>query len=223
MATLPTTRLSSLLPMILPFAIGCPEPFALFQARMAAIEFCERTKCWRQIVTMDITENGTSIIPQSSAATIFAFEEATLDGNPLTPTQFTDADPDELSESVATGMSRWITQIAPGEVAIYPFNPGRLRVSCFLKPRNGQLFGTDPTDPMFDAYNVIPAFMFEQNASALASGALARILMTRGEPFADPERAAIEQAKFNAACTSHSASAMKGQQIAPRRTLPRWI
>lgn len=217
-----TTRLSSLLPLILPHVPSCPEPFALHQARMAAITFCEKTRCWRHIVTQDVTENHAKIITLDYA-TIYQFEEATLNGVPLIPTQFTDADPNELSGDNEGGSGRYISQISAGTVGIYPFEAGRLRVSCFLKPRHGQLFGTDTDDPLFDAYNMIPTFMFEQHALALAAGALANIMQTPNEEFTDMDRAQNELAKFIDACNSNFANNMTGQQRAPKRVKARFI
>ena len=222
MPALPTQRLDAVLPLILPYVKHCPEPYALFQLRMAAIEFCERTKCWRNIVTVDLTENHTAIVAPPYS-TIHEFEEAWLGDARLTPTQFTNAEPDELFGRSGGNRAKFITQIAPGEVAVYPFEAGTLKVSVFLKPRQGQQFGTDAADPMFDAFNVIPAFLFDQNAMDLASGALARIMLTPDEPFSDPARAAFHDAAFKAACAGSFASSIKGQQNAPIRVKPNWM
>ena len=222
MTALPTTRLSALLPLILPFAAHCPEPYALLQARLAAIEFCEKTRCWRHVVSKAMTANNSTLIAPITA-TIFEFEAVTFDGNPLDPIQYTEADPDALAEVAQTGEPKWITQVAPGEVAVFPFKAGTLRASVFLKPRHGQRFGVDADDPLHDAYNVIPEFLFAQYATSLADGALARILMTQGEPFFDPQRAAIHASAFRDACAIKSNSHVRGQQRGPVRTKARWI
>jgi hypothetical protein len=222
MPALPTTRLSSLLPLVLPFAKHCPEPFALLQARLAAIEFCEKTRCWRHVATVEMVANHTAFVAPTHS-TIFEFEDATFDGNPLAAIQYTEATPDELAEIAGSGRPKWLTQISPGEVAVYPFEPGTLRLSMFLKPRHGQLFSTDPDDPLHDAYNVIPDFLFQQHANALADGALARILMCEGEPFFNPQKAAVHDARFGEACGRRSSSHVRSQQRAPIRTKPRWL
>lgn len=222
MPAYPTTRLSELLPLILPHAKHCPEPFALLQARLAAIEFCEKTRCWRHVLTREMTTNH-SVVVAPMTATIFEFEDATFDGSPLTPIQYTEADPDDLLEIANDGEPKWISQIAPGEVAVFPFKAGTLRASVFLKPRHGQLFGTDPLDPLHDSFNVIPDFLFVQHAADLADGALARILFTPDEPFTDPQRAAVHHAAFKKACSNKSGAHVRGQQRAPVRTKPRWI
>lgn len=222
MPALPTTRLSVLLPLILPMAKHCPEPYALLQARLACIDFCEATRCWRHVQSVTMTDNHTAIVAPTHS-TIFEFEEVTWNGLPLDPVDYTEAEPDELAAIAGSGNPRWISQISPGEVGVFPFKPGTLRLSLFLKPRHGQLFGTDADDPLHDAYNVIPEFLFIQHATALADGALARILMTRDEPFFDPQKAAVHDAAFRSALVRKSSSHVRGQQRAPVRTKARWI
>ena len=222
MPAFPTTRLDDLMPLILPHAKDCPEPYAALQARLAAIEFCEKTRCWRHIITVPMTINHSLVVAPMNA-TIHEFEEATFNGQPLTPVQYTEADPTELAETAQSGLPKWITQIAPGEVSVMPFAPGTLRLSVFLKPRHGQMFGVDSDSPLFDAYNVIPEFLFAQHAASLADGALARILMTEGEPFFSPQRAALHGARFKEACDARFSANMRGQQRAPIRTNARWM
>jgi hypothetical protein len=219
---LPVVRTAVFLPIILPQAPGCPRFFAEQAARLAAIEYCERTRCWRHIVTISLATNPQAIVaPEYSA--IHEIEEASFDGQPLTPTQWTDADPDELRDAPQIGKPKYLTQIDHNTVSIYPFAPGTLRASLFLKPRSGQLFGTDPTDPLHDAFNVVPEFLSIQKAEAIADGALARILATPGEQFTDLQRAGFHLERFERACNSAFASHMKTQHRAKIRTNPRWF
>lgn len=222
MTTIQMTAIADLLPYIIPKAPTVPQPFAEFQARLAVIEFCERTRCWRQIVNTTVGTNNTTVIaPQFT--TIHEIEEATINGRLLEPTQFTEAQPDELYGEQAPSQAKYIAQIAPGEVALYPFETGTLRVSCFLKPRHGQSIGADPQNPLADAYNTLPAFMVAQYAEKLAAGALARILATENADFFSPQMAAVYAGQFDEACNRHFSSNMRGQQRAPTRVKPRWI
>lgn len=217
-----TANISELLPYILPKAPTVPLPYAEFQARLAVIEFCERTRCWRQILKTNLTTNGSAMIAPINA-TIHEFEEVTLNGNILTPTQFTEMDPDELTGEESAGPAKYIAQVTPGHVSVYPFETGTLRVSCFLKPQHGQSVGTDATSPLSDAYNVLPKFMVTQYASALADGALYRIMSTNKQDFTDFEMAAVHKAAFDEACNKHFGSNLRGQQRAPVRVKPRWM
>lgn len=217
-----TASVDELMPYILPKVPTVPLPYAQFQARLAAIEFCERTRCWRQVLTSNLTSSkGCMLAPLN--ATIHEFEEATLDGNLLTPTQFTDVEPDELTGGENKGPAKYITQISPGTVSVYPFEKGKLRVSCFLKPRHGQAVGLDQDNPLDDAYNVLPEFMVTQYAEKLADGALWRIMSTNNQPFTDLEMAAVHRQAFENACNTHFGSNLRGQQRAPVRVKPRWM
>lgn len=217
-----TVRLTEFLPYVLPYAPKCPRPTAEFALRRAAKVFCERTRCWRHITTQTLTTQG-SIVVAPSYATIHEFETATLDGAPLTPTQFTDIDPDELTGSTKVGKPEYITQIEPGLVSVYPFAQGLLRVSLFLKPRAGNSFGSDPLDPLHDSFNVVPDFMLIQHADSIASGALALILSVPDQPFTNEEKALFYSAAFEKACGASFQSNIRGQQRAKVRTKPRWF
>lgn len=222
MSYVPMAPISQLLPYILPKAPTVPLPFAEFQARLAAIEFCERTRCWRQIVNSNLNSaKGCVVVP--AGATIHEFETATLNGKPLTATQFTDTNPDELTGEQNEGEAEYITQIVPGTVTVYPFERGKLRLSCFLKPRHGQSIGLDSTNPLADGFNVLPEFMVTQYATALADGALYRIMSTNKQDFTDFEMAAVHKNAFDEACDSHFGSNIRGQQRAPLRVKPRWM
>ena len=217
-----TTNISDLMPYILPRAPTVPLPYAEFQTRLAVIEFCERTRCWRQIIETNVSAQGTAILCPRNA-TIHEFEEATLNGIDLTPVQFTDVQPDELTGEREVGQARYITQVSPGTVSVYPKQQGKLRVSCFLKPVHGQSIGVFDDDPLADEYNVLPSFMVAQYAKALADGALFNIMSTNKQDFTDLDMAAMHKAAFDQACNSHFSANLRGQQRAPLRTRPRFM
>ena len=217
------TPLSDFLPYVLPHVPGCPEPVAEFQLRLAAIEFCERTRCWRHTVQVEVSQNNrTASAPAFS--TIHEFEAATFNGSPLIPTSWTESEPTELTgQDAPTGMPKFITQISPGLVSIMPLRAGTLRLSLFLKPSNGNAFGIDPADPFRDANNVVPAFMLAQHADALAQGALSRLHELPNEAFTNPQKADLCRMRFNRACDTAHAASLKGQQRAPLRTKTHWM
>ena len=47
-------QLTKFLPMVLPHVPECPHGVATFNLRLAAIEFCERTLCWRHLAKVTI-------------------------------------------------------------------------------------------------------------------------------------------------------------------------
>lgn len=217
-----TTRIGAFLPFVLPHLTAAPRPLVELSLRQAAIEFCERTKEWRHIISAAVTEQkATPAAPTYSA--IHQIESATLDGIQLTPISFTEVLTDDLSGSQDQGQPKYITQSTPNEVQVYPFSPGTLRMSVILKPRAGQLFGTDPADPLHDAYNVVPDFLLTQHGETIAYGALARMFIIPGEAWTDADRANFYRVEFEKRTKASQAVSIKGQQRAPIRTKPVWM
>lgn len=217
-----TVDLSDFLGYVLPFAPGCPQPTAERALRSAAIEWCERTNGWRSIATLELAANRQAIVTPFHAV-LHKIEEATFNGAPLIPTLFTESAPEELTAVAETGEPRYLTQVGPNEVSVYPFAPGTLRLSMFLKPREDTLLGLDPDDPLKDAYNVVPAFMLSQHAERLSFGALARLLAIPGQVFSNQQEAQRYRLMFDAACDGTSSAAIKGQQRARLRVKPQWL
>ena len=211
-----TVQLIDFLPMVLPHAPGVPEPVAEFNLRLAAIEFCERTRCWRHILTRTINGQINNLIAPAYAA-IHEFEHASWNGEPLQPVQFSDVAQEDMTAD--QGQPKYITQVAPDSVMLYPpVTTGTLTVSVFLKARGGQEFGGNPDDPLEDAYNVVPKFLHAQHGEPIAYGALARILAIPQQQFTDPKMAAHYADRFRAAMDAKFSANMRGQQRAPRRT-----
>lgn len=214
---MPMIHLKAFLPYVLPFAPGCTDLLATFHLRAAAIEFCERTKCWRVLTSVTLAANGQAMATPETA-TIHLIEEATIDGVELIPVQFTDIGPDELTGNTSAAPPRYITQIEPGKVQVYPFQAGgTLRISAFLKPRADSVYNSNALDPFEDANAVVPDFMLTQDAAAIAAGALAQILAVPGQQFSNDQKAMLYKGTFDLACGARFSRHMRGQQRAPMR------
>lgn len=219
---LPTTDCAEFLHLVLPHCATCPEPVALHLIRRSAIQFCEITKGWRYTTSQALAANNVTLVaPEHSE--IHTIEEATLDGLPLTPVSFLEAKPEQLTGRVLTGVPVEITQVNPGFVQIEPFRAGLLRISMTLKPMSDRLLGTFPGDPLRDARDVVPPFLFSQHAQTIATGALAMILMLPRQPFTDPNKAMMMANDFRMACNTAHSQARPGQQRAPRRVTTHWL
>lgn len=216
------TTMADLLPYIAPHVTTAPDFLIEFQTRLAVIEFCERTRCWRQIKTVATDAKGRARIAPFGA-TVHEFEEAYLGQTKLTPTQFTETDPDALTGLNTGGQAKYISQVNPGEAMVFPAEQGTLKVSCFLKPLQGVNVGTDTADPLKDANNTLPEFMVAQYAEALAAGALYRIMSIPKQDFTDLQMAAVHKQAFEGGCNSHFNSNVRGQQRAPLRVKARFI
>lgn len=209
------THLDGLLPISRPMANGCPSFLLSQAARQAAVEFCERTRCWRHIMRFDAAECISSdVIPLE--AVIWEIERASADGNALTPVQHTDA----TKDGVAVGTPRYISQVNPWGVLVHPFpetGPVNVEMSVFLKPRSDNIVGIDVNNPILDSLNVVPEWMMQQFGERLADGALSRVLMMEGERWYNPERAAYHRALFDSALNRNFRANLRGQQRAPVR------
>lgn len=219
---MPTRKLEDILPHVLPYAPGCPEVLAVQKLRLAAIDLCERTECWRHVLDMTLTAQGQAI-PFPDYATIHRIEHATFNGEDLTPIEYTEVDPTYLADDAPEENPCYITQTETDTLSIIPYRNGTVSLSMFLKPRSGTEYGRVPEDPMHDYLNQIPEFMFTQHAETIAFGALWRILTIPKQPFSDPSTAAFYNGEFMRRASSKSTSGMAGQQKARLRTTPSWV
>lgn len=219
---LPTVPCRDFLHLVLPECQACPDPVATYMIRLAGIEFSQITKGWRHTGSQVMASNNVTLIAPDHTE-IHTIEEATLNGQPLDPVAFLSSDPEQMTGIAQTGQATEISQVEPGAVQINPFQAGTLRYSLTLKPTMARLLATFPNDPLRDAHDVLPAFMFSQHATTIAYGALALILMLPGEPFTDPAKAALKRSMFMQGCNSAHADARMGQQRAPRRNTIHWL
>lgn len=219
---LPDRNLSDLLPYVMPYCEGCPQFHAERMIREATIQFCEISRAWRHTISVTLSAQDQAItLPQYTA--LHEIEAATWEGRALTPVSFIDADPDQLTGQTSAGSPSQITALDPGKLSIYPYAAGTVRVALFLKPARGQALGTDPDEPMHDAYNVAPSFIVEDHAELIADGALSRILMMPNKPYSDPQKAMLLAAKFKMDCDAAATRYLKGKHKAPMRTKARWM
>ncbi|MDP0928506.1 hypothetical protein Q0601_15070 [Paracoccus onubensis] len=204
-------RTAEFLPLILPHCPQCPDFLAEQMARFAAIQFCERSRAWRHITTVDmVAPEGTPVAPDTAA--IHEIEFAKWNGVKLTAVQFS------TIESGEQGRPEYITQVAPNEVTISPFEPGELEISLFLKPLTASEYGVNASDPLFDRFNVVPEFFIKIHGHTIAAGALAEILSIKDEPWTDHREAARYRDQFEGRCDTAFRWNMRGQQRAPIRT-----
>ena len=208
--------LSHFLPLVMPHCSGAPEFVALRNLRLAAIEFCERTRCWRHLTTVEVDFDGQAIAAPMFAA-IHRIERATFEDRRLTPLQFLDVD-ERAVEETEGGQPAYITQSRYDTVRIIPFKEGTLHLSLLLKPVNGELFSTAPDGTTRDYYDEVPEFMWTMHAEPIASGAIARILAQPEKPWTNLDLAMVHAGRFKEAMDTHFAASLRGQHGARHRT-----
>lgn len=216
----PTVNLSEFLPLVQPHAPGASIPAMTQALRGAAIEFCETTRCWRHMATVNITRQSYPLFSPTYAAAIYEFELATFDDeHELTPVQFSDLHAKEFDEP---GVPQYITQTGPDTVSLIPFSSGKLELSLFLKPRHGDEYDLVNGMPE-NTFDTVPKFFHTMHAEVIAAGALARLLMTPNQPFTDHNRAAIFNSQYERRSKQTFNNNVRGQHRARPRIRASWF
>lgn len=206
--------------LVRPHVPSAPVPMIEQTLRLAAIEFCERARAWRQISTVTLTRQGQAIVCPSFAS-IFEIENAEWgEGVHLTPTQYSDLSQAEFSENATP---EYITQVTPDTVSVVPFQEGKLVLSVFLRPRHDREFETNDKGLPEDIYARVPTFLYTQHAEAISFGALARLFIMPGKDWSSAELSGYYRALFTEACDSHFTSNLDGQHNAPLRADAQWF
>jgi hypothetical protein len=205
---------SQFTPYIAPHVPNVSQIALEFMARLAAREFCERTRCWRMNLSVEVTTNEFAIeVPDY--AEIHRVERANWGPIDLAVTQFNDLPADWRLATPAP--PKWLSQAEWGRFILFPFEPGTLSVSVFLKPKAGHDY-TRSGVMLQDYFNQVPDFMLDQFAEPIGSGAVARLLLLPERPWTDPSGAAIHAARFEDACNTHFTANLRGQTRARGRT-----
>lgn len=223
-----TVPLSQFLPLMRPHLPSLPVPLAELQLRLAAIEFCERTRCWRSLIDVTFTgENHQAIVAPDYAAIhdfeFAVFESDDISRRSLTPTQYSEIAPEGLTLYEGSAPDH-ITQVTPNTVTIFPFAAGTVSLSLFLKPRHGQDFANAAnTAPAQDYLNQVPDFLLTQWGEAIAAGALARAFAIPKAEWTNGNLAAMHLARFERYCDTSFAHQIKGQHRARKRMIPQFF
>ena len=212
--------LRDLLPLVLPRVPGCSDLEALQALRLSAIDWCERTRCWRHQATQVLTVQGPTIATPSYGV-VHEVEHAEFNGRQLEPVLWTDVTPEALDGG--TAMAR-LTQSLPDAITLLPFEAGTLTLSLILKPRPAHEHSyAVAAGAVQDAYDQMPDEVLRHQGEALAWGALARLYVQPEAAWANPALAAHHEGKVDERAPLALSRALKGQQRAPLRTKTAWF
>lgn len=213
-------NLNAFLPLVRPHAPGAALPSLTQALRLAAIEFCEQTRCWRHKTTLTVTRQDYPVVAPAYSE-IHEIERAEFEGGVyLTPAEYSDLSFDDFEED---GVPSIITQQGPNTVSILPFQEGKLTCSVFLKPKHGDLYETDTNDRTENWYDTVPDFMLSRYGEAIAAGAASRVLMLPQQTFSDVNMAAVHRAKFDQAIDRVNSANLRGQHRARPRSHASWF
>lgn len=204
------TDLDVFLPYIMPKALGCNEPAAFQAIRLAAIEFCERTRLWRDSDSFAVAPGSCKVVCAPEGAQLFEIESARFDEQQLDPVAIQYLDREVPGwRTKDEGQPKWLTQVERGSVQLVPQGTGTLYLQTILRP-------TDEAEQL-------PDFLATDFRIDIANGALGHILLLPGQTFTDASAAAVYAGKFQARLDSLFNRSIKGQQRAPARAKARFL
>lgn len=187
-------------------APGCSIPTAITNIRLAAIDLCEKSRLWRWDDDFEVVANDTEGISTPYGSVLHELELVQFNGNDLIPTSTTWLDDNMRGwrRGLLTGTPQFVTQTEMNTIRLVPGEDGHVDVFAWLKP-------TQDADEL-------PDFLIDNYAEVVAHGALARILLIKGQPFTDQTLAQGFGALFANKLDALSNKGQTGQQRARRRT-----
>lgn len=196
-----------LLPLIAPYAPAAPIPTIRQHLRLAAVEFCERARVWRDVMRADVPIQPNYQLYDPNFAVIHVIEAAWFDDEALEPMGFAGFSPADLEKE---GPPKYVTQVDPETIAIVPRAAGTLSVTVLLKPP--AVGGT------FD--EALPGIFEYQYGPALAAGTLASLLALPNQTWTNPAEADRQAAKFEREIRRNANANAYGQQRVRQRVRP---
>lgn len=189
-------------------AYGCPRPVIQKAIRNAAIRVCEESRIW---VLEDSAEVGADGILDFSYplgnAEMMEIERLLVDGQPLTPASAIDLDqdfPEWRFGNVPAGLPKFYASLDDDTLRLVPCQPCTANYVLRLKPS--------------EKANDLPDFLYRRHKQTIQHGALAEILMQRGQEWFMPELAAVHENQFNIKLGRTQRLKAQGRQKAAMRT-----
>lgn len=200
-------EIEELLPQVMRLAPSCPEPVAISYLREAARQLCAALPIWRDVDCFTVSHPQYELLSTIGDAEIINIESASLNGSTLKPVALAYLDgrvPGWYSKTEA-GPARYLTQLGPDSVSLYPRASGELSMRLLLRPSTTAL--------------TFPAALVNQHAETVGRGALGRVLSMPNAEWSNPGLAAAHLAFFESKTnTAAQRKAIAGQQNAPVRT-----
>lgn len=194
-------------PLVRPHVLTCPPPTMERAILDAAIEFCSRTFCWRDLDMYPLEGGGCGVrtvkllLPCSGI--LHRIENVWADNDrKLRPVQFNELAHEGAGVYAQTDNDQKIVVLDTPDTC-------NVTISAFLKP-----------SPHAER---LPDVLHGEFREPIMHGALARLMVVPGVPWGDPQLAGYHKAEFNAACDRNFAFGSKGRQRAPLRSRARYL
>lgn len=206
--------LDDFLPMVLPFARGASDLAAMTEVRNAAIEFCKKTKVWRELLEPQNLVAGVPDIelPLPDGSDLVEIAEVFYHRDPLDPV----AEDDLKLRGIypgKTGTPECYTH--HGDLFILRVAPIPMISETQALTVRAVLMPPRDADELVDV-------LFRRYATEIADGALER-LHNYDEKWASRTKAGEYADKFRGACDSVHHKVAKSNTRAKRRTTPAYF
>lgn len=190
-----------------PMMLDCPIPIASQGILWAAIEFCERTRCWSNPQTK-IVKAGTkniALLPDEDGL-IMDVNNVRWNDTFLSP--ITRQEADQIAVNEPTGIPQGYYRPNPETLALAPAaaSQGTLTVTMYLSPTRQA--------------TTLPRMLYDLYWDAIEPGALWRLMKVPNRPWSDPNQAVFHKQEFERLVGSYSARASKDGTTQPLRVTP---
>lgn len=190
-----------------PMMLDCPIPIASQGILWAAIEFCERTRCWLNTQTRTVNAGTKNIaLTPDDDGLIMDVDSVTWDGGLLSAVTRQDADQILVKEPTGTPYAFYRPNPETLSLAPAAASQGTLSVTMYLSPTRQA--------------TTLPRFLYDLYWDAIEPGALWRLMKVPNRPWSDPNQATFHKQEFERLIGSYSARAGKDGTTVPLRVTP---
>ena len=206
-----TKLYSDLVSDVLPFLAADPsDPVTERAIKRTVIDFCSSSWIWQMFqdpVTVVARINQYDLEPDSGAD-VSAVVSAELDGRPLDPRTPVNLNRELPRWRTDTGTPKYFTQLDTESVYLAPI------------PESGLTNGLTLTLALQPSQKAtgFPLWIYNQYAETLVNGAVSRLMLMSGKPWADVAAGADRRAVFAADVSDARNTAVSALGIAPVRS-----
>lgn len=193
-------KYSDLLKEVLPGLSADPsDPVTENAIKRAVIELCARSWIWKMLCDQADVTAGESVVDMEPemGASVAAVVSVEYNGKPIEPADISRLDASRPGWRMTTGEPVAFTQIDAGQIILTPTPDATQR---------GALSITLALQPSLTATG-FPKWIAEKYLESIADGALARLLLMPGKPWADGTSGQLARSRFDQAIATARSSA----------------
>lgn len=210
-------EIAELLRKVMIYAPNAPEPLAETFIRDAADEYLERSRAWKVVDTITVTDHRDGDLLQDMPdARIVEILDAFFDDGDGSRHHLTPVTIEHLNKmcpgwyvSPLKGCPKYMAQQTPGTIMIYPRRHGKLTVNAALG--------------LAESAQTMPDFLLTKHSQKIARGAASKLLTMPGVEYANPQLGAALHAEFQSFLEEASSSGLATQVKGRTRTTSRFV